>query len=423
MSDTGGLSVQAGLPRARLAVLSLFFAAGSFYGTWASRIPEVQQRLGLSEAALGSVLLALALGTIAALLVSGWLVERLGSRTVIAASLTTAALGLLLLSIAPSPLLLFLLLLGFGSAMSALDVAMNAQAVWVEERAGSARMSSFHAAFSLGALAGSGAGAGLIAAGLPILLHFAALGASMLLVCLFQLRALLPDSSPGHSGTDAVADDRSVEIGTAQPDATIAPGGGSAAGPAIQIPPRVTWGLGLIAMISTIGEAVMGDWTGIYLRDVVAAGPGVYALGFAAFSGMMTAGRFAGDALGTRFRAESLVRAAGGLAAAGIALAVVFPILLTSLLGFAAVGAGLSVVIPIAFSAAGKLSGISAGRALASVATIGYAGFLIAPPLVGGIAQRLGLRTAMIVVAVLLGLLLPAARALRPAAVRDDAES
>lgn len=399
--------------RARLAVLSLFFAAGSFYGTWASRIPEVQLRLGLSESELGGVLLALAVGTIAALLVSGWLVERLGSRAVIAASLTVAAGGLLLLSITPSALLLFLVLLGFGAAMSALDVAMNAQAVWVEQRAGTARMSSFHAAFSLGALVGSASGAGLIALGLPIFAHFAIVGTAMLVQGTLQLGALLADRTTANSRAPE-SPDHAMEIGTVQPDATVAPGGSNAeVGPAFQIPPRVTWGLGFIAMISTVGEAVMGDWTGIYLRDVVAAEPGVYALGFAAFSAMMTIGRFAGDSLGRRVRSERLVRAAGGLAAGGIGLAVMVPTVLTSLIGFAAVGAGLSIVIPIAFSAAGRLPGVSAGRALASVATIGYAGFLIAPPLVGTMADRFGLRVSMLVVAALLALLVPAAGALK----------
>jgi fucose permease len=145
----------------------------------------------------------------------------------------------------------------------------------------------------------------------------------------------------------------------------------------------------------------MADWSGLYLRDALETSSGFAALGFAAFSGAMLGGRFTGDALVRRFGAPRLVRAGGVLAALGLGIALLLNQPGIMLLGFAAVGLGLSIVYPLVFSAAGNHPTVSAGRAVASVATVGYGGFLAGPPILGWLAELTSLRAMMALIVLL----------------------
>jgi MFS family permease len=170
----------------------------------------------------------------------------------------------------------------------------------------------------------------------------------------------------------------------------------------------------------------MGDWSGLYLRDVLGTSGGVAALGYAAFSLAMLCGRFAGDALVRRYGPPHMVRSGGALAALGRGIAVAINQPAALLLGFAAVGLGLSVAYPLVFSAAGNHPGLPAGRAVASVATMGYGGFLAGPPLLGWLAELTSLRVLMVVVVLLAALVALLADATGTASVesrRRDGET
>ena len=370
---------------ARLAVLAAFFVNGLLLATWVSRIPAIQAKLNMSEGTLGLVLMGISAGVIVALSMAGGLVGRFGSRPVTVAAGVGLCLVMPLPALMPTAPALFASLFIFGAFLSTMDVAMNAQAVAVERRAGKPLMSSFHAAFSIGGLAGALSGAAIVALGATIVVHFLVVALFSLLVLLLIGRYLVHDSGEKQEG-----------------------------GAIFRLPPRVLWGLGAVAFCVAIGEGTMGDWSGVYLAGTIGTTAAFAALGFAAFSLTMTLGRLAGDWLATRFNPVQVVRYGGALASLGLLTAVFTGNQYVVLLGFAAVGAGVANGIPLAFSAAGKFPGMSPGAGIAGVATVGYAGFLAGPPLIGLIAEATSLRVARFLAALLVGTLVFSAQAIQP---------
>ena len=370
----------------RWAVLTLFFVNGAIMANWVSRIPQIQANLAMSEGTLGIVLLWAAVGVLTALSMAGGLIARFGSRTMSIAGALLLAATLLPLGFMPNPIALSINLFFYGGAMSLMDVAMNAQGVDVERVLKRSVMSSFHAAYSIGGFAGAMMGGGLASFGMQPSIHF------LIAAFIFSVLALIvaPALRPTEV-TDAPAQ----------------------AEPIFRLPDRIIWPIGAIAFCSSIGEGAMADWSGVYLKTIVGTEAATAALGFAAFSITMTIGRLLGDYLTTRAEPSQLVRVGGVLASLGILLAILFPQITAVLLGFGAVGAGLSIVVPLAFSAAGKVPGLPSGAGIAGVATIGYAGFLAGPPIIGLIAEVTSLRIALIFVMLLTGTLIVSARAMR----------
>ena len=370
---------------ARLATLAVFFVNGLLLANWVARIPAIQIRLGMNEGVLGLTLMGLSAGVIVALSMAGGIVGRFGSRNVTLVAGIGLCIVLPFLGLMTTPLALFVALFVFGVFLSTMDVAMNAQAVAVEQHAAKPLMSSFHAAFSIGGLAGALFGAALAAQAVDTVTHFVIASVLSLAVLLFSSRYLLDVSGEKQEG-----------------------------GRLISLPPRILWGLGAVAFCVAIGEGAMTDWSGVYLAQEIGTTAAFAALGFAAFSLTMTIGRLTGDWLTTRFNPVKIVRFGGLLAAVGLMAAVFTSNEYIVLLGFAAVGAGMANGIPLAFSAAGRFPGISAGAGIAGVATIGYAGFLAGPPVIGLIAEATSLRISLFLVALLLGTLVFTAQAIRP---------
>jgi MFS family permease len=356
------------LRAARLAVLAIFFLSGFGFGNWAVRIPAVQERLGLGEGLLGLALLGMAVGSLVSMPLAGGLISRLGSRRVVGATALAYSLMLPLLAVAPNLALLVASLALVGAATGSLDVSMNAQAVAVEKGLGHPIMSSFHAAFSLGGLAGAAAGGTVAAAGIGVAPHLTAVAGFSLVAFVFAYRLMLP------AGVDR----------------------GEGGEPAFARPTRALAGLGIISFCVLLGEGAMADWSAVYLSGTLGTGPGLAAAGFAAFSATMVAGRLLGDGLIARFGRAALVRAGGAVSAVGlgVSLAVAHPA--AALVGFGCAGLGFSIVFPAALSAAGRAE--SAGPAIAAVATAGYFGFLVGPPSIGFVAEAVGLGGALFIV-------------------------
>ncbi len=367
----------------RLAVLATFFANGALMSTWVSRIPAIQIKLSLGEGALGLVLLGLSAGVLIALSFSGGLVARFGSAKVTIVGGLAMCLTLPPLALTAHPIALSVGLFIFGGAMSVMDVAMNEQAVLVEREAGRSLMSSFHAGYSIGGLAGALLGAGMASiASLMPFFHFVITGILFGSVVAFSARFLLR--------TPPAAQEKSSIF---------------------RLPERALWGLGAVAFCSAIAEGAMADWSAVYLNKVFATTTALAALGFAAFSLTMTVGRVFGDALATRWRPEIIVRSGGLIATFGFLVAVLTQTPVIALVGFAAIGLGLSNIIPLSFSAAGNAPGIPASTGIAGVATIGYAGFLAGPPVIGLIAEETSLRIAFTMVTILVATLILTAKA------------
>jgi len=354
-------------------VYVVFAANGSLMGSWVPRIPEVKAALGMSPGVLGVVLLAPAIGALLAMPFAGGLASRYGSAVATrAAAVLFFALGATI-GLAFGAVTLFLALLAWGAAMGVLDVVMNAQAVTVERACGRSLMSGFHATFSLGALLGTGVGVAAAAIGLGVGRHLALLGAVLLAAVLATSVAMLPDRLASTERAPLLVRPRG-------PQALLA----------------------AAAFAVLLCEGATADWSAVFLREDLGAGPAGAGAAFAAFSVTMTAGRLLGDAVLNRWPRRVVVRwfataAALGLGA-GLALSALAGTGLAAVAaavgGFAVLGAGISVTFPALLAEAGAGSQRPA-EAIGAVSTGGYLGFLVGPPLIGGVAELAGLPVAL----------------------------
>ncbi|MCW2703000.1 MAG: putative transporter [Blastococcus sp.] len=350
----------------------VFAANGAMFGNWAVRIPAVKADLHLSDASLGAALLVPAVGALIAMPLAGALSARFGSRPVTAGAAVGLFLLPCLLGLAPSlPWLLPALLL-FGVGYGGLDVAMNAQAVTVERAGQRPVMSSFHAAFSAGALVGSLTGALAAAADVPLALHLGVTGLVLLAASLPLTPAMLTEQrSAGERG------------------------------PLFAWPHGRLLPLAVIAAVVLLAEGAVADWSAVYLRQEMDAGEGTAGLAFTAFSLTMVAGRLVGDRLVAAWGRVRAVRVSALVALAGGLVVVLVPSVPAVVLGFAGLGLGLACVVPLVFSAAAG-DDPEPGPALAAVSTPGYVGFLLGPPVIGGLAELVGLGAALALLPVLL---------------------
>jgi MFS family permease len=353
-----------------VAVLAVFSVNGFVLANWFVRIPTIQQKLSLSEGLLGLALLGAAVGALVCMPLTGALVSRFGSRRVVGATALLLSLSVVLPALSPSLFWLIPALAVIGASNGALDVSMNSQAVAVEKRYGRPIMSSFHAAFSFGGLAGAVLGGLVASAEVQPLMHFSAVAVLCSVISAVFYRRLLPDSA------DAAED----------------------GAPAFARPTRALLGLGVISFCVLLGEGAMGDWSAVYLENVLQTGPGFAAIGFAAFSLTMAFGRLFGDGVIERFGPVRVVRLCATIAAVGLGISLAVGQQYVALVGFACAGIGFSIVFPAALSAAGRTKGMAAGPALAAVSTAGYTGFLVGPPAIGFAAELTGLGGALYIV-------------------------
>jgi MFS family permease len=378
---------------ARGAVMAVFTINGLLFGSWAARIPAVRDRVGLSDGELGLALACIAIGAIAAMPVAGGAAARIGSRRATRVALAMSCLATGLVALAPSLPALCALTLFVGIGMGSLDVTMNAHGVAVERRYGRPILAGFHAGFSVGGLAGGALGALAAGVGLDVRGHLALVAVAGAVVGLTWSRRFLPSSE------DA--------IGHAEP--------------VFVRPPRGLWALGALAFACLLIEGASGDWSGVYLRDELGTSAAVAALGFTAFSVTMTLGRIFGDRLVARFGPQTVVRAGGTIAAVGFGLALLASWPPAGIAGFACLGAGMSGVVPIVFRASGRVPGMAAGVALAAVSSTGYLGFMVGPPIIGGLAELAGLPVALCLLVLLGAVVALLARTTRNASFEPQA--
>ena len=367
----------------RVAITVFFFADGLLVGSWAARIPAVQQQADLTTSELGLALFAASLGALVAMPIAGRLSELVGSRYVTIASLLGGAASFFLASLATGLGGLAAALFAFGASFGALNVGGNAQGLALERQYGRSILSSFHAAFSSGGLAGAGLGALAAGAAVAPREHFAVLAVVLAVAALAAGRWLLPSEADDPGPT-----------------------------PILVRPPRALLVLGAAAFFTLLAEGAAIDWSAVYLTDSVGASAGVAALAYTGFSLAMATSRTVGDRLNERFGPVALARGGGLVAASGLAFALVIGSTPAALAGFAAMGAGLGVVVPVLFRAGASSPGVSASAGVAAVSTLGWLGFLSGPPAIGFAAEAAGLRTALVIVVVaIVGLVLLAGSA------------
>jgi MFS family permease len=355
---------------ARAANAALFFANGFGFATWVSRIPAIRDALSLSEGQLGTALFAIAAGALVAFPLAGRGTALYGAKRIALSSGFVYCMTLVAPPFAGNLWWLAFALFIFGIANGAMDVAMNATAVEAEKYAAKPIMSSLHGMWSAGGLAGAVVGGAFAKLGVSPQLHLATI-AALLLCIVLMARRYVPPTEP-HGLTDAT--------------------------PHFALPERGMLGLGLIIFCSFLIEGAMADWSAVLMRDTMRASEAVAALGFGAFSLAMMTLRFVGDRIVERWDASALLRITNGIAALTFALALWLQHAGFTLASFAIVGCGTATVAPLVFRAAAQRSRHGPGHGIAAMATVGYTGFLIGPPMVGWIADITSLPLALLLV-------------------------
>ncbi|WP_328368321.1 MFS transporter [Streptomyces sp. NBC_00445] len=370
--------------RARYAVAAVFAVHGAVTGSFATRVPWIQDHAGVSAGQLGLALAFPALGASVAMPLAGRISHRFGARNALRGLIALWTLSLVLPALAPNLLTLCLALFTYGATAGMADVAMNALGVEVENRLGRSIMSGLHGMWSAGALIGSAGGTLAAHLGADARLHHA-LAAAVLTVLGVAACAWVLDLQP--------AEDEEPP-------------------PRFALPPRSALLIGAVGFCAVFAEGASLDWSAVYLRDQLEASAGLAAACTTGFTLTMAIARIAGDKVVDRYGSVRTVRTSGVLAVLGGLLIVVSDHPAAAMSGFALMGLGIAVVVPLCFAAAGR-SGSNPSLAIAGVATITYTSGLIAPSAIGTLAQVTSLVVSFGLVTVLSGGLVAFAGVLR----------
>lgn len=356
----------------RIAASCFFFVCGFIFATWASRIPAVKEQFHFNEAELGAVLFMLPLGALVALPFAGWAVSFFGSRIMNFSSAVAYGIVLLLIGYSDTVFMLSVSLFFFGFCGNVLNIAMNTQALLVQnEMYNKSLLSSFHGLWSLGAMTGAGLGGYTMKTQATTQQHFITVAIIVAVLCIVSVFYLIRKDKPG---TDQKL--------FAWPDKTL-------------------WLLGAICFCCAICEGAMADWSSLYYKQVLNDLQRVSTTGYMVFACMMALARLIGDGIIGKLGYKGSLILDGILIAAGLIIATAFGYPVTAIIGFGLVGFGVATVIPIVYSLSAKTSTMSTSAALAAVSTVGFSGFLVGPPMIGFIAHETGLRFALMLLSVL----------------------
>lgn len=350
--------------RVRLAISLFYFGQGVVFASWASRIPDLKTILQLSDATLGSILLALPFGQLITMPLSGRLTTHYGSRRMLSIGAPMYALALTFLGLATAGWQLALFLLFLGISGNICNIALNTQGVAGENYYGKPIMTSFHGAWSVGGFAGALVGLLMINFHLTPYMHFCIIAVLVWIHIIINYRFLLGGQKPSL---------------TTKPKFFTKPQG-------------VLVQLGIIGFCSMATEGAMFDWSGIYFKDIVLTPQSLVVLGYASFMIMMATGRFLGDRVIAAYGRKRLLQVSGVIISTGMFTAVLFPHIVPATIGFMLVGIGVSGIVPMVYSIAGTNEKVAPGIALAMVSGVSYFGFLMGPPLIGYISALSSLR-------------------------------
>lgn len=357
--------------RIRLAVSLFYFGQGLSFASWASRIPDIKHNLGLTDAVLGSILLALPLGQLCTMPISGRLVTRFGSRQVLTVTAPLYVLALSNLGLAGSAWQLAACLFLFGIIGNMCNISVNTQGVEAEKLFTRPIMTSFHGAWSIAGFTGALLGLLMINLHLSPYLHFWIVALIIWLNVFLNYKYLVPGK-----GSSTGASKSSFFV---KPEGSL-----------LQ--------LGIIGFCSMATEGAMFDWSGVYFKEVVQTPSTLVVIGYASFMIMMAVGRFIGDNVILKIGRKRTMQFSGMVMFTGMFISVIFPYLIPATIGFMMVGLGVSSIVPTLYSVAGKNKKVSAGMALAMVSSVSYFGFLMGPPLIGYISALSNLRYSYAVI-------------------------
>ena len=369
----------------RAATFLVFAVNGAMVGTWVAHIPWLQDHLGISKATLGLCLLCMAAGALVSMPLTGRILDQVPSASVVRATALVFCLMLPLPLLTNGPYALAAILFVFGASNGAMDVAMNAHGVGIQESLDRPVMSSLHGGWSVGGFTAAGIAALTAAVGLDARVESLIVGVGLFLLSLWitrQLGASSTHSSEGHM---------------------------------LSLPSRPVILIGCLCFLVMLTEGAIGDWSGIYLRHDTGASPATAALAFTGFSLGMATARLGGDFVNEWIGPSRLLRAGTALVAIALGGVLLVGQTFPAVVGFVLCGLGIANAVPLLFSAAGRIS--PRGPSLAAAFTLGYTGFIVGPPVIGVLSDRAGLpRTLALLVVALLAVTVLGGRALgRPA--------
>ena len=360
---------QSYLNRMRLAVSLFYFSMGLTFATWASRIPDIKEALHLSEADLGTVLFSIPCGQLLMMPFSAKIVVKYGSSKTVVVGIIMYIAAMVSLGLGSERWHLMLSLFFFGVFSNFTNISVNTQGLLTEGIFKKPIMSSFHGAWSLAGFTGALIGLLMMNIGLPPRIHFATVALLLYIVIALNFKHLVKTRPAKPKAAEA------------EKNRSLMP----------KLNPALVW-LGVIGFCSMVSEGIMFDWSGVYFKKVVQAPESLVILGYTSFMIMMASGRFIGDKVTARFGRKRVLQVSGVLISGGMYLAVFLPYVVPAAIGFMLVGLGVSTVVPGVYSIAGKTPGIEPSKALTAVSSVSFLGFLIGPPVIGYIAEAVGLK-------------------------------
>jgi predicted MFS family arabinose efflux permease len=364
------------IDKSRIATKAIFLVCGLGIASWAPMVPYAKERLHLNDADLGLLLLMIGAGAITMMPVSGIVAHRFGSRIVILLAALMMAILLPSLLVISTPIWMGAALFFFGAAVGTIDVAMNAQGVQVQNLQNQPIMSSFHGLFSVGGLVGSLGLGFLMKVGLAPITAAISISVLLIVISIWKFRDLLiPEVEQA-----AIAKFSSAHVPGSSNSGSWFTGG--------------VLFLGAMCFAVFLSEGAMLDWSAIFLKENRGIEEELAGVGYAAFSIAMATMRLVGDKLVSRFNGKSVVVGGSLLAALGLALMILTPFVLGSLAGFILLGIGAANIVPVFIGEGGRLKSVSSSIAIPAITTIGYAGQLAGPALLGFIAHHFSLPAA-----------------------------
>lgn len=368
-------------PATRLATRLAFLVAGFGIASWAPMVPLAKQRLAVDDGTLGLLLLCIGIGSVTAMMVTGALAGRHGSKPFIVAGGLGLAAFLPTLSVASTPFSLGFLLLLFGASLGTIDVAMNVHAVDVERGSPKPLMSGFHALFSIGGFAGAGLMTLMLSRHLPVL--FGSLICATLM--LMAMIVAWPRFLVTHVDHDA---------------------------PLFVRPRGIVLLLASLTAVVFLVEGAMLDWSALLIIAKQLLSRTESGVGYFLFAIAMTVGRLGGDRVTARLGDSSTLLGGGLVAMLGLAVLLCVSTASIALGGFLLIGLGLSNIVPVLFRQAGAQTSMPSSLAVAAITTTGYSGVLLGPAFIGFVAKGIGLANAFWLLVGMLCLVPATARAL-----------
>ncbi|KRF09387.1 fucose permease [Arthrobacter sp. Soil782] len=367
---------------ARIAVAVLFFTNGAIFANLLPRYPEIKRDLGLSNAEYGLAIASFPLGALIAGLAAATLIRRFRSSRVAVAGTLFVAVGVLIAGVSPTWVALAGAMFFAGAMDAVTDVAQNSHGLRVQRLYGRSILNSFHAVWSIGAVAGGLMGGLAVALDVPRGIHLSVTGALCVAAVFIAYRFLLAGPEPVER-----------TVVSPGPDVHASAPKMRRTGPYLTLAALV-----LIAVGGTLVEDAGSTWAAVYLSGQLDASVSIAALGFVAMVGAQFIGRLLGDGLVDRFGQRAVARAGGVIVFLGMGAALAFPSVAGTIIGFGLAGFGVATLVPAAMHGADELRGLRPGTGLTVISWLMRVGFLVSPPVVGLIADSLSLRVGLLVV-------------------------